>query len=143
MLAHDVTAIRDRRPLTSNLSTPALGFAQSKTGHAPATKARLWRRGMQVPCQADARFKTTLRMEVGAFEVGGPIEKRAEAAAVRPEEAEEVPGGLTGRDGLGTEERFQSPGQIGAAPGAEAIAAGDAPVVSQGVEHRCFNLDGR
>lgn len=62
-----------------------------------------------------------------------PSHKFPHSLALLPQQGEEAAGGQ--RFGLGAEECFHAPAQIGASPGAQAIAFGGHPVITQGAQH--------
>ena len=71
-------------------------------------------------------------MGVGVH-LGEPVGEVEELAAFGEEEVEEV----AGADGFGVEAGvgFETPAEVGAAPGAEAVAAGGGPEEVEGFEH--------
>lgn len=90
-------------------------------------------RGVWAADHADlARTSRRFSAHFAAADVG-PLEEAAQAGALAPEEAEKGAG--VRRRGFRAEECFHAPADIGAAPGAKAIAFGGGPVKSQGAEH--------
>ena len=65
--------------------------------------------------------------------LGEPVEEAEELAAFGAEEVEEV----AGADGFGVEAGvgFETPLEVGAAPGAEVVATGGGPEEFDGFEH--------